>query len=54
MAEGPTSHAATANCPMLCVIPPATLTPKVEMCKWVLFFQQIHNNKTKYASGEAV
>ena len=37
MAEGPTSHAATANCPMLCVIPPATLTPKVEMCKWVLF-----------------
>lgn len=40
MAEGPTSHAATANCPMLCVIPPATLTPKVEMCKWVLFFNK--------------
>ena len=40
MAEGPTSHAATANCPMLCVIPPATLTPKAEMCKWVLFFNK--------------
>lgn len=40
MAEGPTSHAATANCPMLCVIPPTTLTPKAEMCKWVLFFNK--------------
>ena len=40
MVEGPTSHAATANCPMLCVIPPATLTPKAEMCKRVLFFKK--------------
>ena len=40
MAEGPTSHAATANCPMLCVIPPATLTPKAEMCKRFLFFNK--------------
>ena len=40
MAEGPTSHAATANCPMLCVIPPAILTPKAEMCKRFLFFNK--------------
>ena len=40
MAEEPTSHAATANCPMLCVIPPATLTPKAEMCKRFLFFNK--------------
>ena len=32
--------AATANCPMLCVIPPAILTPKAEMCKRFLFFNK--------------
>ena len=39
MAEGPTSHAATANCPMLCVIPPATRLVEA------VFVQNKYNNQ---------